>query len=91
MGSGDVVTTRAASPAADLFTDLSVEWLKSAAAAPALQGQALPPRVETWRLKPRLPQRFSAVAAARLARRTPRFDFLVISLRFSRSSANRSS
>jgi hypothetical protein len=45
MGSGDVVTTRPASPAADPSADWSVERLEPAASAPALQGQTPAPEV----------------------------------------------
>jgi len=54
MGSGDVVTTRSASPAADLSSDLPVERLEPAASAPALQGQA--PAAEAGRKARRRPR-----------------------------------
>ncbi len=54
MGSGDVVTTRSASPAVDPSTDLSVERLEPIASAPALQGQA--PAAEVSRKARRRPR-----------------------------------
>jgi hypothetical protein len=61
MGSGDVVTTRSASPAADMSTDLSVERLEPAASAPALQGQA--PAAEVSRKVRRRPRPTEEVEA----------------------------